>query len=775
MENSVITNLSDTALTKNQIAVLNKGLNYIPYTKHFSYTQLDQDMLRFERKLQLFHFFRDKEEESDDEIDNTRLAFEENPNYWPHKLNKDITELCRELKQEIYMLYKQKNKFQNLTKYEKIALKQLKQNKELIIKKADKNSGIVIMNRCTYEEKIYQMLRDEKVYKSLSEDDSLIVKSKVDSLLKKLLHDNCLTEKQYLNLTNYKIKTPIFYGIPKIHKLGNPLRPIVSQINGPCYRMNQLIHEILLVAESEIPYLFKDTTAFLQVIEDHKNVTNDTFLVTMDVVSLYTNIPQDEAIEFICEHYENTLHCWHNYKTKVLPVKTIYLKQLLQLMLSNCTFEFNNEYYSQLYGTPMGAPASVRIANIYMYKLLHKFQNNYNGYKPSFIGRLIDDLFFLWHKEEAELLKFYEKLNNFHTTIKFELTYSKEKVNFLDTTVYISENILKTTLYIKPTDKKQYLSYYSSHPKHIMKAIPYSQALRYRRIITDDEILCKELDKLLHKFTNRGYPILETKSQIYKVLNIRRTDSLKYKTITQKQEEFRNFTKGGSFLPLILTYRPEYVRTEQNLYTVLNTLWNTYVNNYEVFKTTFGNSTPKIVFKKGQNLSNILIRAKYSNNTIANTSTENLIQCLAELASENNIKYRVDKCNSIRCKLCTHIQTDSSFHSSTTQQTFAITENMNCGSIDTIYLITCIKCKKQYVGESHRPLRERFNNHRSDIKLQKNTAIGKHFNEIMHEPKDFKVTPIETISDTIHRKDKESSWIKILNTRYPHGLNYYPL
>jgi len=51
------------------------------------------------------------------------------------------------------------------------------------------------------------------------------------------------------------------------------------------------------------------------------------------------------------------------YNTNVLPVKTTYLRQLLQLMLSNCTLKFNNEYYSQLYGTPMGAPESVRIAN----------------------------------------------------------------------------------------------------------------------------------------------------------------------------------------------------------------------------------------------------------------------------------------------------------------------------------------------------------------------------------------------------------------------------
>jgi len=57
-------------------------------------------------------------------------------------------------------------------------------------------------------------------------------------------------------------------------------------------------------------------------------------------------------------------------------------------MLSNCTLEFNNEYYNQLYGTPMGAPVSVRIANIFMYKLLNKFLDNYKGPKPLIIGRL---------------------------------------------------------------------------------------------------------------------------------------------------------------------------------------------------------------------------------------------------------------------------------------------------------------------------------------------------------------------------------------------------
>lgn len=731
-------------------------------------------MKRFERKLQLYHFFRDKDND-DDDLDSARLAFEENPSYWPKKLNKDITELCRELKTEIHLLSKTTTTFNNLSKLEVKALKELRENKDLIIKKADKNSGIVIMNRNDYETKVYNMLLDTNVYKPLSEDDGPAVKRKADKLLKTLADSNNITDKQYINLTSFEIKTPIFYGIPKIHKVNHPLRPIVSQINGPTYRLNQYIHELLLVAESEIPHLFKDTTAFLQLIEKHKSVTESTILVTMDVISLYTNIPHNEAIEFISEHYQNTLNRWRFYKTRVLPVSTVQLKQLLQLMLSNCTLTFNNEYFTQLYGTPMGAPASVRIANIYMYKLLIKFLTSYNAYKPLFIGRLIDDLFFLWEKDVIDLLDFHKKLNESHVSIKFELTYSSSKVNFLDTTIYIENNTVKTTLYTKPTDKKQYLAYSSSHPKHIMRAIPYSQALRYRRIITDDSILTTELGKLLVKFTDRGYPIEETKKQISKVQQLDRSQTLQYKTEKQKLLEFKAFTKGGAFLPLILTYRPEYVYTKYNLHKTLMNLWNNYIHNNEVLKATFGNSVPKIVYKKGQNLSNILIRAKYNNTETNDNSTVNLIKCLAELAAESNNEFTTYKCGKKRCKLCSIITIGSCFSSSSTKLTYSISENMSCESHNTIYLVTCTKCNIQYVGETGRTLRERFNNHRSDIYLNKNTAIAKHFNEILHEYKHLSVLPLETIQDTTARRDKESYWIKILQTRYPSGLNFYPL
>jgi len=84
-----------------------------------------------------------------------------------------------------------------------------------------------------------------------------------------------------------------------------------------------------------------------------------------------------------------------------------------------------------------------------------KFYETYPQYKPVLHTRLADDIFILWEKSLTELNAFLDTLNSFHSTIKFEITYSTKEINFLDTTVYIdhSSNTLHTTLYIKPTQK----------------------------------------------------------------------------------------------------------------------------------------------------------------------------------------------------------------------------------------------------------------------------------------------------------------------------------
>jgi len=210
-------------------------------------------------------------------------------------------------------------------------------------------------------------------------------------------------------------------------------------------------------------------------------------------------------------------------------------------------------------------------------------------------------------------------------------------------------------------------------------------------------------------------------------------------------------------------------------------LWHNLITNTPTLMEPFKNVCPQIVFKRDNTVANYLIRAKFRSEIPNDSRVNRILECnddsdiiniLAELHAENN---SVMPCNTLRCKLCSNFKTSSSFTSSVTKKTYNITYSMSCYTSNVIYLVTCAICNMQYVGETGRPLRDRFNNHRSDIKLKKDTAIAIHFNNILHKYKHIQITPIEIINDPSERKNKEHYWIKELKTTYPLGINHYPI
>ena len=82
---------------------------------------------------------------------------------------------------------------------------------------------------------------------------------------------------------------------------------------------------------------------FIIFIEKTK-VGRDTILVSMNVSSLYTNIPQEEGTNILCEAYEKLND--HN-----APIPTHYLREMLGLIFQENLFQFNGENFSQ---TKMG-------------------------------------------------------------------------------------------------------------------------------------------------------------------------------------------------------------------------------------------------------------------------------------------------------------------------------------------------------------------------------------------------------------------------------------
>ena len=113
-----------------------------------------------------------------------------------------------------------------------------------------------------------------------------------------------------------------------------------------------------------------------------------------------------------------------------------------------------------------------------------------------------------------------------------------------------------------------------------------------------------------------------------------------------------------------------------------------------------------------------------------------------------------------------------------TQSTFRVRATATCKTKNTIYMIECRKCHKQYVGETQNPLHIRLNGHRNAIMHRRTEKpVVAHFNSSGHSLNDLRIMVLEVMrSQDEHRylrKKRESYWIKQkqLKSLHPEGMN----
>ncbi len=289
-------------------------------------------------------------------------------------------------------------------------------------------------------------------------------------------------------------RTPHLYLLPKIHKQDIPGRPIISGCGGPTVKLSQYADHLLKPLLNHIPSYIQDTTYFLRrILTLNTNLPKNIILVTIDVRSLYTNIPNDQGIQACIDMLKENNMITPESEQSIIDITPTYATHM--------------------------APTC---ANIFMAMLERKLlQKAPNNLIPIEWIRFIHDIFAIrTHGIEKlqqfltyirthgieKLQQFLTYMNEFHPTIKFNYTYSHESVNFLDTTIYINPNDkLESDLHIKPTDRTLMLHHNSFHPQSCKNAIVYSQTLRYRRIITDNDKLHNRLNHLLVALIHRGY------------------------------------------------------------------------------------------------------------------------------------------------------------------------------------------------------------------------------------------------------------------------------
>ena len=327
---------------------------------------------------------------------------------------------------------------------------------------------------------------------------------KVQQLNKSLLsegHIDKMTAK-WLSLTPDPPRIPVFYTLTKIHKPTLVGRPIISGCSGPTERISAFVdHLIQPIAQQQTSYL-KDTTDFINFIERIK-LLNSAILVSMDVTSLYTNIPQREGITTVCHAYEE----FHQGNP---PVCTRFLSEMLSLILQENSFQFNGKDYLQSHGTAMSTKMAVAFANIFMAKIEKEILRQ-SSIKPIFWKRFIDDVISVWDKSKNKIEEFPLKANNFHPTIKFTAEISETEATFLDTKVYKGvrfnkDSILDVRTHFKPTETFQYTNFYSCHPPGVTKGFIKGEALRLLRTNSSEITFEENMRNFSACLKNRDYP-----------------------------------------------------------------------------------------------------------------------------------------------------------------------------------------------------------------------------------------------------------------------------
>ena len=131
-----------------------------------------------------------------------------------------------------------------------------------------------------------------------------------------------------------------------------------------------------------------------------------------------------------------------------------------------------------------------------------------------------------------------------------------------------------------------------------------------------------------------------------------------------------------------------------------------------------------------------------------------------------------------KSRICAFVSGSDTFYDHDRKKSFKINYSFNCDSSGVVYLLSCKKCMKSYVGSTINTFRLRFNNHKSSLKRYgkgQHNIPGEHlyahfFTEGHEGLSDITVNIIDRL-DVKNPTEREGYWTYRLNTFVPNGLN----
>lgn len=741
--------MSSRTLTNSEIELLCKGPSFCP-TPCRDDVGLQGDLRILAKNVKLMEFFDGNNTNSSSYINKlknpSKFIVPNGRNSSVDKFCESVNDICNNLQSQPPISYKN-----NLNKDEINALKSLKTDPSITIKVSDKGGTFCIMDMQYYVNLIHKMLGIDSMYIFGSKRTYLKLRCNNDKntfdnltiLLNK--HKNCVTDNEFDYITKFQWRSAQFYGQPKCHKSPTiqnaikvqnnrcinilcpedlSLRPIVGGPRSPTSRLSEYLDHLFKPILKFINCDLKDELTMICDFPRNLCNNNNGYFVTFDIISMYTNIDLNLVLQATYYHFKK-------YNDTFSPnITWSFLRDSLIFLMNNNYFEFDNMFFKQLSGMAMGthaAPTLGRISMGFLFetclfpKLEKEISVEYADYFKEYFKIYIDDGFLyqiLKYCHPSQILQF---LNSLYPSIKFEMNFSKNNINFLSLHFKKIDNIFSMDIHYKPTDSHNYLLFNSNHPGYVKKSVPFNLARRLCTIVDNDMVLKNRLIELKSFLKLRGYPdnlINNCFSRAYAIP----------KSELRQVNNSKNITKSLNF-----------ITTFNNKNADIRSLVNSAL--------TFLYLDPKM----SKILKNIKIRWCYK-------QAKNLQRILCPSSLNFKIGH-VSKCGGSRCQLCSMIITGHEIILKNNKFTFE--NQMNCNTTYCIYVLKCF-CNKFYIGECE-DLRARINLHTNQIKHleYRKLYVSKH---IFNCTKKFSFCPIYLMyNESLElRKNKENHFIKLL-------------
>ncbi|UYV70878.1 hypothetical protein LAZ67_8000961 [Cordylochernes scorpioides] len=229
---------------------------------------------------------------------------------------------------------------------------------------------------------------------------------------------------------------PYIYGLPKTHKPGIPLRPIIAYHLSPAYKLSKYLTGYLTpwVKASPQSSAIRDIPSFVQSINSLCPVPN-TVMASYDVVAMYLSLPHQLIISHLTKFLQDN---------QVYPRTAESIVALSSLCLDFTTLTFNNLLFKQIRGSPMGSPLSSPLAEIVMANIDHWVQQQIAPGIHMW-RRYIDDIFCIC--DTGQEISILDSLNSYHPEISFTLELEDRSVlPYLDILVIRTTSHYHTTV-----------------------------------------------------------------------------------------------------------------------------------------------------------------------------------------------------------------------------------------------------------------------------------------------------------------------------------------